>query len=215
MSCSRRRALSLVGGMIFGRQTCRAASAEDPSRSASPSEALLSDKPYLYRLTQGEMARLRFAESPTSLTAVDVHDVDGRARPLPGPRGELRLISFWASWCAPCRIEVPSLERLQARLSGVDIIAVSIDKTAQMAARAYESWGVRRLALHHDEGAKAAAALRIEGVPMTLLIDPEGHEIGRLRGSAVWDSVEAILLMQAVSTRLMDVKAPGPTTAQE
>lgn len=178
--------------------------------------ALLSEKDFLSRLTQGEMGKFRFSEQPAEVAEAEIRDAAGNARPLPGPRGQLRLLSFWASWCAPCRTELPSLDRLQARLgrSGLEVVAISIDKTADAASRALESWGVRHLPSYHDEAARAAERLGVEGVPMTLLIDPGGDEIGRLRGSANWDAPESILLVQAVLSRLTNVKAFSPTTEQ-
>lgn len=207
--CSRRHALTRIASATAAVTAWPIVAPADATIARSA--ALLSDRAYLARLTTGEMAKFQFFEAPLPLATVEVRTADGQSRGLPGAPGALRLISFWASWCAPCRHEVPSLERLQARSPEIDVIAVSIDKTMEPAVRAYDSWGVKRLALHHDAGGTAAAALRVEGVPMTLLVDADGHEIGRLRGSAQWDSVEAILLMMAVSARLTDVKAvPAP-----
>lgn len=183
--------------------------AQDLTAQSASSEALLADKALLQRLTMGGMSKFRFGEAPVPLPEAHFRDAAGVLRPLSGGAGKLMLVAFWASWCAPCRTELPSLERLQVRLeaAGLDVVAVSIDKSRDTAARALESWGVRRLRHHHDEGGHAAARLGVPGVPMTLLIDAQGREIGRLRGSAVWDSVEGILLAEAVLNRLTKIKA--------
>ncbi len=214
----RRQVLSCLAGAALARVVgATPAVAEGGSPRSSRSSALLAEKAFLSRLTQGEMAKFRFSEHPVQIVEASIRDAAGNDRSLPGPPGKLRLIAFWASWCAPCRTEVPSLDRLQAKLgdAGLEVVAASIDKSADVAKRALERWDVRHLPLHHDEGARAATSLGVEGVPMTLLLDPEGREIGRLRGTATWDVPESILLVQAVLSRLTDVKAFAPTIKQK
>jgi thiol-disulfide isomerase/thioredoxin len=174
-------------------------------RAGDRTVTLLAETSLLERLTQGPMRRFRFGDAARVLPSVAFSGGGGEQVSLARFRGKVVLLAFWASWCAPCQSEIPSLERLQTRLSakGLEVVAVSIDKKASAAAEAFAGWGVRGLTSLHDEGAAAARSLDVPGVPITLLIDPQGREIGRLRGSAIWDSVEAILLTEAVIRALI------------
>ena len=110
------------------------------------------------------------------------------------------VLNVWATWCAPCRQEMPSLDRLKAALGGdkFDVLAIStdrggIDKSAAFLAEV----GATRLETLHQGEMRLNGVLRIIGMPTTLLIDAEGREIGRLIGPAEWDSAEAQALMKA------------------
>jgi thiol-disulfide isomerase/thioredoxin len=106
-------------------------------------------------------------------------------------RGRVVLLNLWATWCVPCRQEMPTLDRLQARLGGPDfqVIALSIDRTGAPAVRAfYEEIGVRHLPLFLDTTGNAVRQLNAPGLPTTLLLDRAGREIGRFVGPAEWDS---------------------------
>jgi thiol-disulfide isomerase/thioredoxin len=152
------------------------------------------------RLTRGAMAKFRFLENPRSAPAVEFAMPSGQRVPLSSLRGKLILINVWASWCPPCREEMPSLARL-ARLLDADAISVvtlSIDKQPADALRFLRAHDASSLPLYVDPEAKIAETLGAVGVPVSILIDAEGREIGRLRGSADWSSEEAVLLIRAV-----------------
>ena len=111
------------------------------------------------------------------------------------------LLNVWATWCAPCRKEMPTLDRLQGQLGGPDfeVVALSIDRGgADVVRKFYSEIGIRRLPLRLDAAAEAQSKLGSAGVPTTLLVDRQGREIGRLIGRAEWDSSEMIAFLRNV-----------------
>lgn len=127
-------------------------------------------------------------------------DEQGRALSLKGYRGKTVLLNIWATWCGPCRREMPTLDRLQARLGSerFQVVALSIDRGGPSAIqRFYAETGVRNLALFVDASGRAGSNLGLVGLPGTLLIDPDGREVGRLIGPAEWDSPEMVAFLEA------------------
>ena len=115
--------------------------------------------------------------------------------------GELVVLNLWATWCAPCRREMPSLDRLQARFGddGLEVIALSLDRGDVAKVRAFfEELGISSLALYHDPTARAGRELGAPGLPTTIVIDRTGQEVGRLLGPAEWDSDEALTVIRAL-----------------
>ena len=138
------------------------------------------------------------APSASTVPALYFTDADGAAMSLADFRGKAVLLNVWATWCVPCRKEMPALDRLQARLGGSDfeVAALSIDRGGLGAVRRfYEDIGIANLAIYLDESAEAMRALGIAGIPTTLLIDRDGREIRRWIGPAEWDGpdVEALI----------------------
>jgi len=137
---------------------------------------------------QGQALKLR---EPRSLLAFDFSDGDGRPAHLSSFRGKVILLNVWATWCGPCRKEMPALDRLQANLGGADfeVIAVSIDRDALPAVKAfYRQTGLGQLRTYSGEAGQIMSSLGIIGIPTTLLIDRQGKEIGRAIGPEEWDS---------------------------
>lgn len=127
-------------------------------------------------------------------------DRDGNERSLQDFQGRVVVLNLWATWCAPCRKEMPSLDRLQAKLGGDDleVIALAVDRgDISKIESFYEELGVSNLAVYHDPTAKAGRILRAPGLPTTLVIDRQGNEIGRVLGDAEWDGDNAIALLSA------------------
>ncbi len=123
--------------------------------------------------------------------------VDGKGRPLTLAdfSGKVILLNIWATWCIPCIAEMPTLDRLQAKLGGPDfqVIVLSIDiGGVPVVEKFYRALNLKALGIYVDKTARARIALGISGIPTTLLIDRQGREIGRLAGPAEWDSPEAI-----------------------
>ena len=137
--------------------------------------------------------------SPRPVANVDFEDGQGRQRTLADFRGKVVLLNIWATWCGPCRKEMPTLDRLQQRLGSADfeVVALSIDRGGQAVVKSfYDEIDVRALAIYVDTTAEASAKLRIVGVPTTLLLDRTGQEIGRVTGPAEWDSREVVETIQ-------------------
>jgi len=141
-----------------------------------------------------------WAKSPEAVP--DIRFVDGKGAPrmLSEFRGKVVLLNVWATWCAPCRKEMPALDRLQQQLGGpgFEVVALSIDIGGATAVRRfYEEIGIRSLAVYVDSSMEASGKLRALGIPTTLLLDREGRERWRKTGPAEWDSPEIIESLRA------------------
>ena len=115
-------------------------------------------------------------------------------------QGRVVLLNLWATWCAPCRKEMPTLNDVQKQLGSKDfeVVALSVDRKGLEASAAFlKETGADSLGLYIDETTTSLNMLQALGLPVTLLIDRKGREIGRLLGPAEWNSAEAIALMKA------------------
>ena len=151
-------------------------------------------------LNKGAMAAFLVRPKPMDLPDITLATADGGAKPLADWKGKVVLLNIWATWCVPCREEMPALDRLQTELGGdkFEVVAVNIDKGGPEKARAFlQETGATSLALYTDPGGKLFASLRTVGMPTTILIDEAGKEIGRLVGPADWASPEAKQLIEA------------------
>jgi thiol-disulfide isomerase/thioredoxin len=143
-------------------------------------------------------------ESPRPLPDIQFENGQGEATSLADFRGKVVLLNIWATWCAPCRREMPTLERLQAELGGSDfeVVALSLDRKGLPAVKEfYEEIGLQELAMYVDESGAAQRALNVLGLPTTLLLDRDGNEIGRLLGPAEWDSPEMVSFIRGYVER--------------
>jgi thiol-disulfide isomerase/thioredoxin len=125
-------------------------------------------------------------------------DADGRPHSLAEYAGRAVLVNFWATWCAPCVAELPSLDRLQAKRGGggFAVIALSEDRQGWPVIRPFlQKIGVRALPVYHDAGGETAVKLKVSAMPTTILFDSTGREVGRVVGPAEWDSPEAEALI--------------------
>jgi thiol-disulfide isomerase/thioredoxin len=142
-------------------------------------------------------------ETPTPLPEIAIADGDGKAGALADFHGKVVLLNIWATWCVPCRKEMPTLDRLQVQLGGPDfeVVALSIDRGgAEVVRKFYGEIGVKRLGIHLDSAGAAFEKLGVVGLPTTLLIDRDGREVGRLVGPAEWDSSEMVAFLKSVIT---------------
>ena len=145
----------------------------------------------------GAQAPAGFAvhESPRPLPEIHFENSQGAAMSLADFRGKVVLLNIWATWCAPCRREMPTLERLQGELGGPDfqVVALSIDRKGLPVVQGfYAELGIEILPIYVDETGEVQRALNVLGLPTTLLLDRDGNEIGRLLGPAEWDSPEMV-----------------------
>jgi thiol-disulfide isomerase/thioredoxin len=133
--------------------------------------------------------------TPLALPNIAFEDEKGEPLTLAHFRGKVVLLNIWATWCPPCRKEMPTLDRLQQRLGGpdFDVVALSIDHEGVPAVkRFFKEIDVKALAIYIDKTVRAGFDLGVVGVPTTLLIDRSGQEIGRVAGPAEWDSPEVV-----------------------
>lgn len=134
-------------------------------------------------------------DTPAAVPQISFTDAAGQSRTFADYSDKVVLLNVWATWCAPCRKEMPTLDRLQARLGGPDfeVVALSMDRKGLDAVKKfYAEISVTHLALNIDISAKAMFALGAVGLPMTLLIGRDGKEIGRLIGPAEWDAPDMV-----------------------
>jgi thiol-disulfide isomerase/thioredoxin len=125
---------------------------------------------------------------------------NGQATSLEAWKGRVILVNLWATWCAPCRKEMPSLAALQSEMGSKDfeVVAISVDRKGLDASRQFlKEVGASALKLYADPSTRALGAFQAVGLPASILIDREGREIGRLLGPAEWSSPEAKALIKA------------------
>lgn len=171
------------------------------STSATPADG--GSKPT--RLSTGAMATFVFKDTPLALPEVSFNDGAGQARSLKDWAGKVVLLNIWATWCGPCRKEMPHLDQLKRELGSdtFDVVAVSIDRGSPDKSRAFlAEVGAKSLALYHDPQAQLGFTLKAIGMPATLLIDAKGREVGRLVGPAEWHSEDAKRLIRAELAKL-------------
>lgn len=145
-------------------------------------------------LTVGEMIKLAPAEDAPALPETEFTGRDGNAHSFADYEGKVILVNFWATWCAPCREEMPSLDALQAELGGEDFEVVTIAtgrNPPEKIDKFFEETGVENLPVLLDPKQKLARGMGVVGLPVSVLIDREGNEIARLIGDADWSGDEA------------------------
>jgi thiol-disulfide isomerase/thioredoxin len=155
-------------------------------------------------LAHGEVAALTMANSPLRLPDLAFDDADGKPRKLSEWRGKTVLVNLWATWCVPCRKEMPALDSLQTKLGGNDfeVVAINIDtRDPEKPKNFLKEANLTKLAYFTDTKAKVFQDLkaigRALGMPTSVLVDGQGCEIGTIAGPAEWASDDAIALIKA------------------
>src|SRR6201996_4812517 len=184
---------------IYGIGGLRRNTAGDPA--CRPAVAL-SEK--LAPLAQGEVAGLTMATTPLKLPDLAFDDANGQPTKLSDFRGRTVLVNLWATWCVPCRREMPALDALQEKLGSpqFEVVAVNIDTRNLDKPKAWlNEIGAQHLAYYADANAKVFQDLKAVGkaigMPTTLLVDPHGCEIASLAGPAEWASPDGVKLITA------------------
>jgi thiol-disulfide isomerase/thioredoxin len=155
-------------------------------------------------LAHGEIAGLTMATVPLQLPDLTFEDANGKPKKLSDWRGRTVLVNLWATWCVPCRKEMPALDNLQTRLGGpnFEVVAVNIDtRDPEKPKNFLKEAKLTRLAYFSDEKAKVFQDLkaigRALGMPTSLLVDGQGCEVATIAGPAEWDSDDAVQLIRA------------------
>jgi thiol-disulfide isomerase/thioredoxin len=155
-------------------------------------------------LARGEVAAVNVAKSPLRVPDLAFHDDAGKPVTLSAWRGRTVLVNLWATWCVPCRKEMPALDALEKKLGSPDfeVVAVNIDTRDTQKPKAFlKDIGVSKLNYYADPSAKVFQELkaigRAFGMPTTLLVDPNGCEVGTIAGPAEWASDDAVKLIEA------------------
>jgi thiol-disulfide isomerase/thioredoxin len=158
-------------------------------------------------LREGDMRKLIFHPSAKDISTSTFVTGDGAEATLQDYKGKVVLLNFWATWCAPCRHEMPMLSELQSQLSGTDFEVVTLATGRNMLpamVKFFEEIEVDNLPLHRDPKSTVAREMGVLGLPATVLLDREGREIARLHGDADWSSETA----RAVLSGVIDLTAP-------
>ena len=155
-------------------------------------------------LAHGEVAALTMATSPVRLPDLAFEDAEGKSRKLSDWRGKTVLVNLWATWCVPCRKEMPALDSLQTRLGGKDfeVVAINIDtRDPDKPKNFLKDANLTRLGYFSDPKAKVFQDLKnigkALGMPTSVLVDSQGCELGTIAGPAEWASDDAIALIKA------------------
>ncbi len=180
-----RAAIALLGGVVLLVSGVGVYLSLSPTTGDRPAATLQPSRVFSFRPHP----------APRALPNIAFKDGAGRKLTLADFRGKVVLLNLWATWCPPCRKEMPALDRLQQQLGGAafQVIALSIDLGGAFAVQSfYEETDVRALTVYIDASGQAAPELGVVGLPTTLLIDDAGREIGRVTGPAEWDSPEVV-----------------------
>lgn len=189
-------AVSLVAAGILGYDIAR--------RESLPETPVMSPQTAVGSDGRESAKELSVLDQPRPVPEIRFQDEHGHDLTLADFRGQVVLLNIWATWCVPCRQEMPTLDRLQARLGGTDfvVMALSIDqKGVEPVRRFYQEVGVKKLDIYIDPSGKASHILAIPGVPTTLLIDRQGREVARKMGAAEWDGPEMVSLVEQTLRR--------------
>jgi len=144
-------------------------------------------------------ANLIVHDSPRPLAAVQFGDEQGQTRGLADFKGKVIVLNIWATWCVPCRREMPTLDRLEAQLGDSDfqVVPVSIDRGGIDTIRKfYAETAVQKLPLYVDRSGQVLRAVGAIGLPTTLIINRDGQEVARITGPAEWDSAEIVQFLR-------------------
>ncbi len=200
-------AVALAGGVailavlagVYGMGRLRS----NPAEAASCAQAVATAS-RIAPLVHGEVAALAVAHTPFKIPDLAFKDAQGREHKLSDWRGRTVLLNLWATWCVPCRKEMPALDALQGDLGGgkFEVVAINIDTRDPQKPLAFlKDAGVKHLAYYSDPSAKVfqelKAAGKAFGMPTTLIVDSSGCEIGEMAGPAEWASADGVKLVSA------------------
>ena len=207
-------ALAAIAGMLAGSIAVYvrlSGEGNAPVAAAGCEDALAAAK-RVEPFARGTLAAFRPATDPDSLDGLSFRMPDGAETTLAAFAGKVKLVNLWATWCAPCRAEMPALDRLEAALGSdaFEVMAINVDVNGEARARAFlDEIGVKELAFYSDPSTRVFRALKGRGLafglPTTLLVDGKGCRIGVVEGPAEWDSDDAKALIAAA----MMPPAPG------
>ncbi|MFQ6546393.1 TlpA family protein disulfide reductase [Aestuariibius sp. 2305UL40-4] len=157
--------------------------------------------PALEALKDGDMRKLVIHATPDAPVDAPFLHEDGSETTLAAWEGQVVVLNFWATWCAPCRKEMPHLSALQEEMGGEDFQVVTVAtgrNPPEGMARFLNEIGVDNLPLHRDPRQSLARSAGVLGLPVTVLLDRQGREVARLQGDADWSSESAKAIIAAV-----------------
>ena len=152
-------------------------------------------------LRDGDMRKLAIHSEPMPSSDVGFMSADGTDMTLADYQGKHIVLNFWATWCAPCRAEMPHLSALQETFGGDDfeVVTIATGRNPEPAMKAFfDEIDVYNLPLHTDARQNLARSMGVLGLPVTVILDPDGNEIARLQGDADWHSDSALAIINAL-----------------
>lgn len=161
----------------------------------------LAETAAIEALKEGDMKKLMFASAPEPAGSAAFTTPGGQEVTLDAYRGKVVLLNFWATWCAPCRHEMPMLDALQSELGGDDFAVVTVatgPNKLTAIEKFFEEISVEHLPILMDPKQALAREMHVMGLPVTVLLDRDGNEIARLMGDADWASDSAKAIIRAV-----------------
>lgn len=173
---------------------------KEQGAGTAPQNSQARKREGLAAFSVGHMSTFVAKKKPVAVPAFAFNDGAVASRTLAEWKGKVVLLNLWATWCAPCRKEMPDLDRLQTQLGGdnFEVVAISIDKADPEKPKEFlDEIKVKGLNFYHDPTARIGMTLKAYGMPTTLLINREGLEVGRLVGPADWGSEDAVKLIKA------------------
>ncbi|MDP7150097.1 MAG: TlpA disulfide reductase family protein [Paracoccaceae bacterium] len=159
-----------------------------------------TDVAVLEAMREGDMKKLIFSAPKPMVETVFVGE-DGQPMTLGAFRGQYTVLNFWATWCAPCRKEMPTLEALDKAFEGkgLDVVTIATGRNPAPAIdKFFTEIGVENLTKHLDPKQALARDMAVLGLPVTVVLDRDAREIARLTGDADWDAPEAIAILTAL-----------------
>ncbi len=163
--------------------------------------AAAADTASLEALREGDMKKLMFHAEPKPVAEAEFGHIDGTTHTLAEYRGKWVVLNFWATWCAPCRKEMPMLAALETDYGGdgFAVVTVATGRNSPIAIeRFFDEIGVTNLPLFVDPDLNLARPLGVVGLPITVILDPEGQEVARMIGEATWDGESARAILTAL-----------------
>jgi thiol-disulfide isomerase/thioredoxin len=157
--------------------------------------------PALEALRDGQMLKLSFHETPVAASDLPFSTRDGDQKTLADYQEKVVILNFWATWCAPCRKEMPSLDRLNQAFDPSDVAVVTLAtgrNSPQGIAKFFNDEAIETLTQYRDDGMAIAKDMGVMGLPVTVILDRDGMEIARLTGDAEWDSPSALAIVGAL-----------------
>jgi len=152
-------------------------------------------------LREGHLSALTFHDQPAVLPELPFTTPEGGEKTLAAYEGRYVVLNFWATWCAPCLRELPSLEALNKAFNSSEFAVVTLAtgrNAPQAIDRVFADKDIQTLTRYRDEDMVIGKAFDVRGLPVTLILDPQGREIARMKGEAEWDSPSALAIVQAL-----------------
>jgi thiol-disulfide isomerase/thioredoxin len=157
----------------------------------------------LERFAEGSLRKLVVLENPPEQSSRLFKGPDGQEMNLASFRGKIILLNVWATWCAPCVAEIPSLDQLQKEQGNeqFEVVAVSQDMQAVDAESFLRTKNIEHLSFYHDNTLGLASDVEVAGLPISIFYDANGSEIARIPGEVNWQSAEVGALLREILSR--------------